>query len=657
MFRPACIALLGLGLSACDLTAPDGPGDPEVPRPDAQLLVERYSRAGARSFYTMSIDRRFIAPFPNVPGDATQLFAAPNGNQIAWLRDTDDLVHLWLMDRFGNSRRPLLDDTRVVTHVAWSPNSERLAVGGSTLEESDDIWVLNVNGTGLTNLTPDPKPAIYADRSPSWSPDGSRIAFVSNRSGTMHLWVMNADGSNKTQVVPPSVQGAERSAAWSYDGRLIAFVGSAAQSAGVGVVQPNGEGYRFFPTPGDAGSVGWLPDGRLLYSANTTGDYELYARNLISDEVTNLTQHSDHDFRATVLARGTPGTWRGFTPAQTTTASITNPSAIVIADLNADGHRDVAVAAPEQAQLRLWTGAATGLLTPLGSLDAPGVQQDLLSADVSADRVDDLILLGEREILVYRGSAAGPGLPSTHGVAADARGIALRDVDGSGVPTIAVTADRPNEGFRMLFFGDNGTGTGTIIPLLDMPTDFVRAGRLCSADITGGGHLDLVAATATSAASLVLFPGRGDISLDAPVVAASGGGTSRSTRMICSDFDGDGRADVALFDPGQRGLVVRRSQGLTLGSATPIDVVGASAVAADMDADGDADIVMASSDAPNLLYLRNLGDGRFAAASLISLSTAATQLAAGDLNGDGWPDLVTVSAAGVLTVLHNQGRL
>ena len=208
----------------------------------------------------------------------------------------------------------------------------------------------------------------------------------------------------------------------------------------------------------------------------------------------------------------------------------------------------------------------------------------------------------------------------------------------------------------MLFFGDNGTGTGTIIPLLDMATDYIRVGRLCAADMTGGGALDLVVATATATTSLILFPGRGDISLDAPVVAASGAGTSRSTLTICEDLDGDLRIDLILLEPGERGLVVRRSLGNTLGSATPIDVVGASAVAGDMDGDGDVDVVLASSDGPNLLYLLNLGDGRFATPSLIALTTAATQLGAADLNGDGWLDLVAVSAQGLVTVFHNQGR-
>ena len=67
-----------------------------------------------------------------------------------------------------------------------SPDGSRIAF--SNLE----IWVINANGTGPVNLTNNP---AY-DAIPSWSPDGKRIAFVSNRHGNDEIYVMNADGSN-----------------------------------------------------------------------------------------------------------------------------------------------------------------------------------------------------------------------------------------------------------------------------------------------------------------------------------------------------------------------------------------------------------------------------------------------------------------------------
>jgi dipeptidyl aminopeptidase/acylaminoacyl peptidase len=106
-----------------------------VPPEADQLLVERYSRAGKRSFYTMDLDGSSVAPFPGVPADALALvpYPSPDGRTIAYLRRTpEDSVQLWLMDREGTGRRPLYEGQRVVEHAAWSPDGSRLAVEQST---------------------------------------------------------------------------------------------------------------------------------------------------------------------------------------------------------------------------------------------------------------------------------------------------------------------------------------------------------------------------------------------------------------------------------------------------------------------------------------------------------------------------------------------
>lgn len=59
-----------------------------------------------------------------------------------------------------------------------------------------EIFVMNANGSGVTQLTHDPA----EDREPVWSPDGSKIVFVSTRDGNYDIFVMNADGTGQTNL-------------------------------------------------------------------------------------------------------------------------------------------------------------------------------------------------------------------------------------------------------------------------------------------------------------------------------------------------------------------------------------------------------------------------------------------------------------------------
>jgi TolB protein len=87
---------------------------------------------------------------------------------------------------------------------AWSPDGSRLAIQSGNYnrqnpsENTAHVWLIDVKGGAATRLNPHNRP--YLDETPSWFPDGKRIAFQSDRSGRMEVWVMNADGSGATQV-------------------------------------------------------------------------------------------------------------------------------------------------------------------------------------------------------------------------------------------------------------------------------------------------------------------------------------------------------------------------------------------------------------------------------------------------------------------------
>jgi TolB protein len=110
---------------------------------------------------------------------------------------------------------------------AASPPTGRIAFT-SQVDGTDEVYVINADGSGLTNLTNDPE----RDSEPSWSPDGSRLAFSSERGGPgQDIYVMNlADGDILRLTDSRAVDGGVE---WSPDGSRIVFYGFEDQSVGL----------------------------------------------------------------------------------------------------------------------------------------------------------------------------------------------------------------------------------------------------------------------------------------------------------------------------------------------------------------------------------------------------------------------------------------
>ena len=214
------------------------------------------------------------------------------GEDNGWIYD------LWVMDGDGSNPVNLTDDQAYNFSPSWSPDGQRVAFS-RTLSFPDfdwDIWVIDADGGNLVQLTQGPN----HDHGPSWSPDGQRIAYTSrDEEGTHDLWIMDADGSNPVNLtLGPSH---DQSPVWSPDGRRIVYTSRDEEgTADIWVMDANGDNpVNLTVSSEDEFGPSWSPDGqRIAYVSRqdreSTADIWVMAAN--GDNPVNLTASSEDEF-------------------------------------------------------------------------------------------------------------------------------------------------------------------------------------------------------------------------------------------------------------------------------------------------------------------------------------------------------------------------
>ncbi len=172
-----------------------------------------------------------------------------------------------------------------VAQAAWPGLNGKIA-----WEKDGQIWVKDEGASNDTQLT------FNGGKDPSWSPDGTRIAFVSDQNGTADdIWVMNADGSDQRRIY--GGPGTERDPSWSPDGTQIVFAGFGDATPQVATVNANGSNPAQLPPLNDNinSSPAWSPDGGRIAWRRFSGGVGVAVRTFAAtDGGTRITPNSDH---------------------------------------------------------------------------------------------------------------------------------------------------------------------------------------------------------------------------------------------------------------------------------------------------------------------------------------------------------------------------
>jgi Tol biopolymer transport system component len=241
--------------------------------PDGRHLYFFSDRAGTSALWRVAIEeesgRTLDTPDPvTTGGTASPGFLSTDRSGRRWVYHTWDseqnLYIVPLVPLDGGAPGDPVEVTRGVRQLytaALSPDGTQFAFG--EFAEHEDVYVMNVDGTGQRRLTNDP----HLDREVVWSPDGSRIAFHSNRDGEFRVWTIRPDGSDLRRVTSGE---AALYPIWAPDGQRLAVSDTFGGAASIVNLDAEGVQTRreqlLLPhlETGVYSPTSWSPDGRRI---------------------------------------------------------------------------------------------------------------------------------------------------------------------------------------------------------------------------------------------------------------------------------------------------------------------------------------------------------------------------------------------------------